>query len=248
VDQRAAARTAAVKFAPRHARTPGRALRGVIIGTGKSSSPRGGPGKKDRNESITVAKIALMGTLLAALITAAATVFPVLLRDDPPNAGAIPPPGIARGSDVPPGRLSAPMTPGGDGGMSASSDGAQVEFLSPQKGASISPGDSVAVAGTVTGLGKNTLWILAWHEDGGSFFMVSGESGVSPVATKDGPWSVTDEGVGTPSDKGRIISYTAVLAGAECTKALAAKRDDDSFHALPPGCINFSDHRDVQVM
>jgi hypothetical protein len=84
---------------------------GQLHGNSKvmSRAPRGPRGKKDGNESITAAKITLMGTLSAALITAAATVSPILFRDEqPPNAVAPPPPGTVRGGgDVPPSPLSA---------------------------------------------------------------------------------------------------------------------------------------------
>jgi hypothetical protein len=130
----------------------------------------------------------------------------------------------------------------------ASADGVQVEFLSPQQDASINPSDDVQVAGTVSGLGNNKLWIMSWHEDGGSFFPVSGPEGISPVTDKNGPWSVTDEGVGNPSDHGKTIVYTAVLADAECTKTLSTKPDDYSFRApLPQGCTILPDHRGVRV-
>jgi hypothetical protein len=189
-----------------------------------SRAPRGRSGKGSGSESITVAKIALIGTVLAALITAAATVIPALLKDG-----------------------QSPTVSGDGGGIPPSVEGAQVEFFSPREGDSISPGDSVMVSGTVTGLGQRQLWILSWHEDGKSFFMVPGAAGVSAVSTKDGPWSVTDEGVGNPSDQGKTIVYTAVLAGAKCAQALSVMHNSDSFHVPPPGCIILPDRRDVRV-
>ena len=85
----------------------------------------------------------------------------------------------------------------------------------------ISPRQSVVVSGTVTGLGGNTLWILSRHDVGKSFYLVLGEEGVSPVITKDGPWSVTDEGMGDPPPiRGSAIVYHAVQANANCSRIL----------------------------
>ena len=171
--------------------------------------------------------------------------FTVLIKDEPSNGAGSPPPGTARVPDVPPGQSSAPTTVGEDAGMLPSHDAAQVEFVFPQKDASISPGDDVVVSGTVRGLGGNTLWILSWHEDGGSFYQISGVEGISPVTTKDGPWSVTDENVGNRSDKGRAIVYFAVQANVECTKLLSSKHDP--FREMPKGCITLPDQRGVKV-
>ena len=123
----------------------------------------------------------------------------------------------------------------------------KVEFISPPEGLVISPRQDVVVSGTVTGLGSNTLWILSKHEIGGSFYFVLGEAGVSPVITKDGPWSATDEGVGDPSDKGSAIVYYAVQANAECSRTLSSKQNYDSFHELPTGCTILQGQREVQI-
>jgi hypothetical protein len=199
--------------------------------------PRGRPGKGGDSESITVAKIAFIGTVLAALITAVAGMFSALIKDKPPSAVATSPPGTVSGGDLPPSQSSTPTTSDDGTAMPASPDGTQVEFLYPQEDALISPHNDVTVTGTVTGLGSNTLWILSWHEDGGSFFLIPGAAGVSAVTTKDGPWSTTDQNVGNSSDKGRTIAYTAVGANSECNKTLSAMRDDDSFREPPKGCI-----------
>jgi serine/threonine protein kinase len=183
------------------------------------------------------------------LLTVAIAVFLILTRGASPNAGTSPLPGAAGSTDVPPGRLPRPTTSGDGGGGLAPAEGAQVEFSSPPADASISPHRDVAVAGTVTQPAGNQLWILAYHGDGGSYFMVPGPEGVSPVTTKDGPWEVTDANVGTASDKGNIIVYTAVQADTACAKWLSAKHDDDSFYPkeLPAGCTIFPDNRTVLV-
>lgn len=208
----------------------------IIIGTAKLRPPRDGRDRGSGGQSsIIVAKIALVGTVLAALITAAATVLPTLIKNEPPN--------------TPPGSSSKSVMPDEGPAVPPSVDGAQVEFLSPPEDTPINAGDNVKVSGTVTGLGATTLWILSWHQDGGSFFPISGAGGISPVATKDGPWSITDEHVGDATDKGQAIVYTAVQADAECTKTLSAMHDYGSFRDsdLPKGCTPLPSRRGVQI-
>ncbi|MGH3773148.1 MAG: hypothetical protein ACRDRW_17435 [Pseudonocardiaceae bacterium] len=119
----------------------------------------------------------------------------------------------------------------------------------PSVGAVINPGQDVVVAGSVTGLGGDTLWILSMHDVGGSFYLVPGVAGLSPVAPQDGPWGVTDEGVGNPTDRGGTVVYYAVQANADCTKTLSSMRSDDSFHEheLPKGCTILQGLRSVRV-
>jgi hypothetical protein len=103
------------------------------------------------------------------------------------------------------------------------------------------------VAGSVTGLGGNTLWILSRHDVGRSFYVVPGTAGIAPIITKDGPWSVTDEVVGDPSDKGSNVVYYAVQADADCTKTLSAMHHYDSFREMPKGCAILPGLRGVRV-
>jgi hypothetical protein len=224
------------------------AKREVAIGTGKLRVPRGRPDQGSGSESIRAAKIALAGTVLAALITAIAAVLVPLLQNKTPHAAALPP-ATASGSDVPPG--SSSRSPPSDGpSVSVSAGEAQVEFASPREDTPISPGDDVKVSGTVTGLGVTSLWILAWHQDGESFFLIPGPAGdVSPATTKDGPWSVIDYRVGNKGDKGSAIVYTSVQADVECTKKLSSMNDYTSFRQseLPQGCAILPSRRGVRV-
>ncbi len=103
------------------------------------------------------------------------------------------------------------------------------------------------MSGSVTGLGGDTLWILSRHDVGGSFYLVPGAAGLSPVRTKDGPWSVTDESVGNPSDRGGNVVYYAVQANADCAKNLSAMHNYDSFPDLPKGCTILQGQRSVRV-
>lgn len=113
-------------------------------------------------------------------------------------------------------------------------------------GAEITPRQDVPLVGSVTGLDGNTLWILSRHEDGGSYYPV-GAAGPAPVATKDGPWTVTDEGVGDPSDRGSNVVYYPVQANAECAKTLSNIHNYDSLSSPPQGCTILPSLRSVQI-
>jgi hypothetical protein len=63
----------------------------------------------------------------------------------------------------------------------------------------------------------------------------------------DGPWSVTDEGVGDPSDKGSAIVYYAVQANADCSRILSSEQNYDSFRELPKGCTILQSQKQVQI-
>lgn len=180
--------------------------------------------------------IALVG--VAALSVATASMWFGAFTGSTSTAAIIPPATEIQGDRSPSQPSEPTMTDDGN---------SKVEFVSPQEGLVISPRQNVVVSGTVTGLGSNTLWILSKHEIGGSFYLVLGEAGVSPVIIKDGPWSVTDEGVGNPSDKGSAIVYYAVQANAECSRTLSAKQNYDSFHELPTGCTILQGQREVHI-
>ncbi|MGH3856758.1 MAG: hypothetical protein ACRDR6_25390 [Pseudonocardiaceae bacterium] len=113
--------------------------------------------------------------------------------------------------------------------------------------AEINPGQDVPVVGSVTGLGGNTLWILSKHEVGGSYYLPAGAAGPSPVATKDRPWTVTDEGVGDASDRGGNVVYYPVQANAECAKTLSAMHHYDSLPKLPQACTILPSLRSVRI-
>ncbi|MGH3822538.1 MAG: hypothetical protein ACRDRA_06820 [Pseudonocardiaceae bacterium] len=117
----------------------------------------------------------------------------------------------------------------GDAPISPPIDGADVDFIFPQEGSGIDVGQDVLVSGNVTGLGGDTLWILSWHEDGGSFYPVP------PAIPKDGPWKVFDRHVGNSSDRDSNFVYYAVQANSDCARDLTAK--SDSFRDLPKSCL-----------
>ena len=195
--------------------------------------------KRGSDGAITVAKIGLLSAVVAALIGAVATVLTVLIKDEPTNAAASPPPGARTQSEMP---FNQPSIPGNDSSRDTppSADGAQIKFVFPHEGSEVDVDQDILVSGSVTGLGSDTLWILSMHEVGGSFYLVP------PAITKDGPWSVTDEDVGNPLDKGSNFVYYAVQANAECTNTLSSMNIYDSFKELPEGCDS-RDQRYVRV-
>lgn len=164
------------------------------------------------------------------------------IAHEPASPPATPPPATAS-----PGQPSTLPAPEDGGGTPIPGHIAQVEFVSPPEGSEINPGQDVVVVGGVTGLGGNTLWILSRHNVGGSFYLVAGAAGLSPILTKDGPWSVTDESVGNPSDRGSDIVYYAVQANADCAKTLSAMHNYDSFQEVPKGCTILQGQRSVRV-
>jgi hypothetical protein len=103
------------------------------------------------------------------------------------------------------------------------------------------------VAGSVTGLGDTTLWVLSRHDVGGSFYLVVVAAGPSPVLTFDGSCSVTESGVGNSSDRGSDIVYYAVQANTDCTKILSALHNYDSVPEVPKGCTILQGQRSVQI-
>lgn len=179
---------------------------------------------------------------MVALITTAGAVVAAWIAHEPINPAATPPPATA-----PPSQSLTRPTPGDSGGIPIPGHIAQVEFVSPPEGSEINPGQDVVVSGSVTGLDDNTLWILSRHDVGGSFYLVSGAAGLSPVRTKDGPWSVTDESVGNPSDRGGNVVYYAVQANADCTRALSAMHNYDSLQEPPRGCTILQGLRSVRI-
>lgn len=187
-------------------------------------------------------------TGIAIGVLLAAVVLPILIKDGLPSTIRIPSPATATPGAVPAGQSSTP-TLGHSSDIPAPHNEAQVEFISPQEDTPINFGNDVKVSGTVTDLGDNTLWIWSWHQDGESFFLISGEKGISPATTKNGPWVITDQHVGNKTDRGKTITYTAVQANTECAKTLSAMPDDESFHAeeIPKGCTILPAHRSVQI-
>lgn len=204
-----------------------------------SRPPRGSQSEKSSVEppvaetgstsAVRVARITAAGAVLA---TAVVPVMQHLLSDSAATAPASQPPALS--------------TPGDGTTSPIPGQLAQVEFVAPAVGAEITPGQDVPVVGSVTGLDGNTLWILSRHDVGGSYYPV-GAAGPAPVATKDGPWKVTDEGVGDPSDRGSNVVYYPVQANAECVKILSAMHNYDSLPNVPQGCTILPSLRSVRI-
>jgi hypothetical protein len=107
----------------------------------------------------------------------------------------------------------------------------QAAFTRPKANMRIDAGASVAVSGTLSDIGHDTLWLLTKPDaGGGSYFLTDN----APVATRDGTWSFPDTGVGDDSDRGKGITYLAVDADASCASKLTAA--GDAVDSLPTGC------------
>ena len=122
--------------------------------------------------------------------------------------------------------------------MALTPGGTRVEFIYPLADSEINVDDDVSGSVLIAGLGKNKIWIVARHDEGGSYYPVD------PPIAEDGYQSFVDQNVGDSSDKGRNIVYFAVLANADCAQALAA--EGESFRTLPRSCT-LLDQRLVRV-
>lgn len=184
------------------------------------TSPRRGEG----SEPVTVARISLISAIAVALIGAAAAVATTLIRHQPPDTATSPP--TLRTTPPPP-------APGdgetGDMPVIAPFAGqAQVTFFDSETVARIRPrAVDVTVSGTVSGLGRDTLWILAFHTSGGGYWLVQtpGLASISPAASADGEWRVVDQSPGDVSDHGQYIIYYAVQADPSCARDLTSLPD-----------------------
>ncbi|MGH3833896.1 MAG: hypothetical protein ACRDRS_26230 [Pseudonocardiaceae bacterium] len=94
--------------------------------------------------------------MTGALITAAGAVVAAVITHEPTTPAATPPAATAPASQP-----STLPTPGDSGNTPIPRQLAQVEFVSSPVGDEINPGEDVPLAGSVTGLGGNTLWIRA---------------------------------------------------------------------------------------
>ncbi len=124
---------------------------------------------------------------------------------------------------------------------------AQVDISKPVPDITIQPGQDVPVAGSVTGLADDTLWVVTKPDagDGLYYLTLSG-----PVTDHDGNWSFTDLKVGDDSDRGHDIIYFALQSNRSCSEVLAATPEDENgnrtFALLPAGCSARAD-RSVKV-
>jgi len=114
---------------------------------------------------------------------------------------------------------------------------ARVEFSQPSVGATMRASQDVSVAGSVTGLAGDALWIVSKAEIGdGQYYLTQ----IGPVADHDGQWSVVDEHVGDDSDKGHKITYFALQANRSCSERLTTipqnQNGSRAFILIPNGC------------
>jgi hypothetical protein len=128
------------------------------------------------------------------------------------------------------------------------SPGARVEIIQPDVGATMQAGGDVSMAGTVTGLAGDFLWVVFKPEvdDSGVYYLA--RSG--PVTDHDGAWQFVSEQVGDSTDKGHHITFIALQADGSCHRILSSLPVDSngwlSFTAIPEGCVDRAE-RSVSV-
>lgn len=88
---------------------------------------------------------------------------------------------------------------------------AVVRITTPAKGpVVIAPGDDVRLAGSVSGLGNDKLYLLKQIQPTGQHRIFL------PVAYRNGPWEKVDQNVGGDFKKPRNIWYRFVQADSDC--------------------------------
>jgi hypothetical protein len=128
------------------------------------------------------------------------------------------------------------------------SPGARVEIIRPGVGTTMQAGGDVSIAGTVTGLAGDFLWVVFRPEvdDSGLYYLA--QSG--PVTDHDGAWQFVSEQVGDSTDKGHHITFIALQANGSCHRVLSSLPPDSngwlSFTAIPDGCVDCAE-RSVSV-
>lgn len=182
--------------------------------------------------SATVATLALGTTMVIAIISVASSARPVTAP--PPSATTTAPPV----STAPPPPTTSPLP----------APLVQVDISQPAPGITIQPRQDVPVAGSVTGLAGDTLWVVTKPDAGdGLYYLTLG----GPVTDHDGNWSFTDPEVGDDSDRGHNIVYFALQANRACSETLAVTprnvNGDRTFALLPAGCSARAD-RPVAVV
>jgi hypothetical protein len=125
---------------------------------------------------------------------------------------------------------------------------AEVTFDEPSESAVVRPGSSIKLSGAISGLaGGQELWVLSRADSADQLYYLTIQA---PVATSDGPWSVTDEGVGDASDIGHSRNYIAVNADSACVDALVSVQADAdgvlSLPRLPSPCKTIGSPRGVK--
>lgn len=107
----------------------------------------------------------------------------------------------------------------------------QVFFRKPASNLAIDWGSNVDVEGTASFLGANSLWLLTKPQAGGGHYYLTEHT---PVTHTDGDWFYTDSDVGDLTDKGKTITYLAIMADPTC--ATTSSKADETIEELPRGC------------
>jgi hypothetical protein len=98
----------------------------------------------------------------------------------------------------------------------------------------------IPVAGTVTGLAGDQLWVIVRSDVEGSGLYYLAQS--DPVVEHDGAWQFVSEPVGDNTDKGHTITFIALQANSLCDDVLSSLPPDNngrlSLPAIPDGCVD----------
>lgn len=122
----------------------------------------------------------------------------------------------------------------------AALSGARVGIVQPDVDTTVLADRYVPMAGTVTGLTGDRLWVLfrSDADDGGLYYLARGD----PAADRDGVWKFVSEPVGDNSKKGHYVTFIVLQADNSCDGVLSNLPSDDdgrlSLPSIPDGCVD----------
>jgi hypothetical protein len=101
---------------------------------------------------------------------------------------------------------------------------AEIRFLTPKWGDTVTPGQDLLLSGTVSGLpAGDSVWLLETSPSEGIYLFLDGSKS-GPFATADGEFARTDPG--GPKEGGTVIFYVAFQAGSACNEILSNSARD----------------------
>jgi hypothetical protein len=122
----------------------------------------------------------------------------------------------------------------------AALSGTRVGIVRPDVDTTILADRYVPMAGTVTGLTGDRLWVLFRSDanNDGLYYLALSD----PVADRDGAWQFVSEPVGDNSKKGHYVTFIALQADNSCDEVLSYLPPDDdgrlSLPSIPDGCVD----------
>jgi hypothetical protein len=172
----------------------------------------GGHSDPQQRSAMTAGRMAMYAAIIAALITAVATVAVGLID-----------------------------RPSGQPHLKAATTGPcpdRLTITSPVAGQDVTGRDGVRVLGTACGLAGADGWLFD-HDGEDPYYYEVFPDDPGPAVTRDGAWTTIDEPIGGPGDNDKTYDLTLVLASPACDHALRALRPTDGDYktlAFPTGC------------